>query len=476
MIIIFWPIRYLRFGKIHCVSRNDRLHTGFLLAIAGLGGLLYGVDFGVIAAAEPYLKAMGVYSDAQISHVVGAVLLGGLFSSITAGWLCDFFGRKRMIVAAAAMFLVAIPVVSLSLSSYPALYAGRVLQGMSAGYMAVVMPMYLTETLPPEIRGRGTGVFQFCLALGLVVAAGAGCLVASWYGASDTADAGGRAAAWGANFWWTMLPVAVLFLGGLRLPESPVWIERKLGSLVVRRLGGSANSTTQPQNHLTTQPPNHPTLLSRRYVLPFLLACLVLTFNKTTGMSSFTSYLVTILHSAGFEGIFANWGQLAVKLTNMLVTIAAAALVDRRGRTWLLKVGTGGMTLGLAAIGCVFLAIERFGVEANNFTGLVTLFAFFFMQVFYALGPGLCVWLVLSELMPTRIRANGMAIALFMNQLVAWGLASWFRPWVAAWGWSSMFFFFAANGVGYFVVSLFIPETKGKSLKELETLFERKRK
>ena len=448
----------------------------YLLAIAGLGGLLYGVDFGVIAAAEPYLKAMGVYSDAQISHVVGAVLLGGLFSSITAGWLCDFFGRKRMIVAAAAMFLVAIPVVSLSLSSYPALYAGRVLQGMSAGYMAVVMPMYLTETLPPEIRGRGTGVFQFCLALGLVVAAGAGCLVASWYGASDTADAGGRAAAWGANFWWTMLPVAVLFFGSLRLPESPVWIERKLGSLVVRRLGGSAYSTTQPQNHLTTQPPHHLTLLSRRYVLPFLLACLVLTFNKTTGMSSFTSYLVTILHSAGFEGIFANWGQLAVKLTNMLVTIAAAALVDRRGRTWLLKVGTGGMTFGLAAIGCVFLAIERFGVEANNFTGLLTLFAFFFMQVFYALGPGLCVWLVLSELMPTRIRANGMAIALFMNQLVAWGLASWFRPWVAAWGWSSMFFFFAANGVGYFVVSLFIPETKGKSLKELETLFERKRK
>ena len=474
MIIIFWPIRYLRFGKIHRVSRNDRLHTGFLLAIAGLGGLLYGVDFGVIAAAEPYLKAMGVYSDAQISHVVGAVLLGGLFSSITAGWLCDFFGRKRMIVAAAAMFLVAIPVVSLSLSSYPALYAGRVLQGMSAGYMAVVMPMYLTETLPPEIRGRGTGVFQFCLALGLVVAAGAGCLVASWYGASDTADAGGRAAAWGANFWWTMLPVAVLFFGSLRLPESPVWIERKLGSLVVRRLGGSANSTTQPQNHLTTQPPNHLTLLSRRYVLPFLLACLVLTFNKTTGMSSFTSYLVTILHSAGFDGIFANWGQLAVKLTNMLVTIAAAALVDRRGRTWLLKVGTGGMTLGLAAIGCVFLAIERFGVEANNFTGLVTLFAFFFMQVFYALGPGLCVWLVLSELMPTRIRANGMAIALFMNQLVAWGLASWFRPWVAAWGWSSMFFFFAANGVLYFITACFIPETKGKTLDELDHLFETK--
>ena len=133
------------------------------------------------------------------------------------------------------------------------------------------------------------------------------------------------------------------------------------------------------------------------------------------------------------------------------------------------------MTIGLAAIGSVFLAIERFGVQANNFTGLVTMFAFFFMQVFYALGPGLCVWLVLSELMPLRIRANGMAIALFMNQFVAWGLASWFRPWVAAWGWSSMFFFFAVNGVLYFITACFIPETKGKTLDELEHLFDNKR-
>ena len=450
-----------------------------ILIIAGLGGFLYGVDFGVIAAAEPYMKALGIYSETQISQVVGAVLLGGLFSSITAGWLCDFFGRKKMIVASAAMFLAAIPFVCLSLDCFPLLFAGRVLQGMSAGYMAVVMPMYLTETLPPAIRGRGTGVFQFSLGLGLVVAAGAGCLVATYYGASDAAglDAVGMTAAWRANFWWTMAPVAVLFVGSLRLPESPVWLSR--GSRFVARDSCDATShepRTTNRGPRTTNHEPRTTLFQRRYVVPFLLACLVLTFNKTTGMSSFTSYLVTILHGAGFEGIYANWGQLAVKLTNMLVTLAAAALVDRKGRTWLLRVGTGGMTLGLAAIGSVFLAIERFGVQPNNFTGLLTMFAFFFMQVFYALGPGLCVWLVLSELMPKRIRANGMAIALFMNQLVAWGLASWFRPWVAAWGWSSMFFFFAVNGVLYFITSCFIPETKGKSLDELETLFEKKQK
>ena len=457
---------------------EKKSHIRLLLAVAGLGGMLYGIDFGVIAAAEPYMKAMGVYSDSKISHIVGAVLLGGLVSSITAGWLCDFFGRKKTIMLSSAMFLVAIPVVSLSLDCYPALFAGRVLQGMSAGYMAVAMPMYLAEVLPADIRGRGTGVFQFFLGLGLVVAAGAGCLIATWYGASDTADAAGRVAAWGANFWWTMLPVAALLALSFRLPESPVWLRKKLNhpTSPITHHPSPISHHSSPISHHSSLITHLSSLLSRRYVVPFLLAVLVLTFNKTTGMSSFTSYLVTILHEAGFEGIFANWGQLVVKLTNMLVTIAAAALVDRKGRTWLLKVGTGGMTIGLAAIGTMFLAIEQFGMEANNFTGLMTLFAFFFMQVFYALGPGICVWLVLSELMPSRIRANGMAIALFMNQLVAWGLASWFRPWVAEWGWASMFYFFAINGVLYFITACFIPETKGKSLEELEHLFERNSK
>ena len=456
----------------------------FILTMAGLGGLLYGVDFGVIAAAEPYLMALGLYSGTKVSLVVGAVLVGGLLASLTAGVLCDWLGRKKTIVLSAAMFLAAIPVVCLALGNFPILFAGRVLQGMSAGYMAVAMPMYLTETLPAEIRGRGTGVFQTCLGIGLVVAAGAGCLIASVMGASDKAGMTPEllASAWRTNFWWTMAPVAVLFVGSLFLKESPVW-EKKVScfsflvscfSFFVSRFMGSASRPAASNQQPATRNQKHGTLLQRRYVIPFLLACAVLTLNKTTGMSSFTSYLVSILQKSGFEGILANYGQLIVKLTNVFMTIVAATLIDRKGRTWLLKVGTGGMAIGLLAIGGVFLAIERFGVAAGTVTGVVTLVLFFFMYCFYALGPGICVWLVLSELMPQRIRANGMAIALFMNQLVACGLASSFRPWVEAWGWSSMFFFFAANGVLYFVVACFIPETKGKTLEELETLFERK--
>ena len=453
------------------MQQNSRVAVGYLLAIAGLGGLLYGVDFGVIAAASPYIKALRLFTDAELSWIVGAVLFGGIVSSLSAGMLAERLGRKRMIIASAALFLVAVPVVCLSGKSLVAMLAGRVLQGMSAGYMSVVMPMYLTETLPADMRGRGTGVFQFCLGLGLVAAAATGYIVSMLYGAADApaeivADAV-KSAAWKVNFWWTLAPVAVLFLGSLRLPESPVWKARgdegTKGTEGTERTKGTeaANDSQMP-------------LFSRRYVVPFLLAVAVLTLNKTTGMSSITSYSVMIFHKAGFTGSLGNVGDFAIKLTNLVVTLVAVSLVDRKGRTWLLKVGTAGMTLGLAAIGGVLLAIERFGMAATPATGLFCLAAFFMMQVFYSLGPGICVWLVLSELMPSRIRANGMAIALFMNQFVAWGLASSFLPWVNAWGWASMFFFFAANGILYFIVSLFIPETKGKTLAELEHLFDKR--
>ncbi len=455
----------------------------YLLAIAGLGGLLYGIDFGVIAAASPYIKALRLFSDAELSWIVGAVLFGGIVSSLTAGMLAERFGRKRMIVASAALFLVAIPTVCLSEKSLLPMLFGRVLQGVSAGYMAVVMPMYLTETLPPEIRGRGTGVFQFCLGLGLVAAAATGFVVARLYGAADAppevvADAA-KSAAWKMNFWWTLAPVAALFLGSLRLPESPVWLAHGRAAAPVEKskaekLNARGNGACGDRSFSTSQLFNLSTVFQRRYVVPFLLAVAVLTLNKTTGMSSVTSYSVMIFQKAGFAGTLGNAGDFAIKLTNLVVTLVAATLIDRLGRTRLLKIGTAGMTIGLAAIGGVLLAIERFGLEPSTTTGLFCLVAFFVMQVFYALGPGICVWLVLSELMPSRIRANGMAIALFSNQFVAWGLASSFLPWVNAWGWASMFFFFAANGIIYFVVSLFIPETKGKTLEELEHLFEAK--
>ena len=441
-----------------------KMQTWFLLAVGGLGGLLYGIDFGVIAVSMPYIKALKIYTDAEVSWIVGAVMFGGILASATAGVMCDRLGRKKMIAIASALFLLAIPVVCLSGTSLAVMLTGRVLQGMSAGYMAVVMPMYLAECLPPDMRGRGTGIFQLFLGIGLVTAAAVGILIAAVYGAADasseTVPDAAKSLAWRVNFWWTMAPVAVLFVGSLFLKESPVWLVMRKGDEKAEGAKAAAAEKTP--------------LLSRRYVIPFVLAVLVLTFNKTIGMSSIVAYAVSLFQKAGLSGALANVGDLLLKGTNLAVTLLAVALVDRKGRTWLLKVGTAGMTAGLFLIGALFLAIERGWMAASSVSGFITLAAFLLMQTFYSLGPGICVWLVLSELMPARIRANGMAIALFANQFVAWGLASSFFPMVNAWGYGPVFFGFAASGILYFLTVLFIPETKGLPLEKIEHLFDRR--
>ena len=438
---------------------KPELYTKFLLLVAGLGGLLYGIDFGVIAVSMPYIKALKIYTDAEVSWIVGAVMFGGIIASATAGWLCDRFGRKKMIVFGTGLFLVAIPIVCLSGTSLAVMLTGRILQGMSAGYMAVVMPMYLAECLPADRRGKGTGIFQLFLGIGLVSAALVGVLIAKTLGASDSAVADSvKGFAWRLNFWWTTAPVAVLFFCSFGLKESPVWLEK---------IAAPKTSPT-PQTPQTSQ-----TLLQRKYVVPFLLAVLVLTFNKTIGMSSIVAYSVSLFQKAGLSGTLGNVGDLALKTTNLVMTVVAVGLIDRKGRTWLLKVGTFGLSVGLAVIGALFLSLEKGWMAATPVSGFITLGAFLAMQVFYSLGPGICVWLVLSELMPTRIRANGMAIALFANQFVAWGLASSFFPMVNAWGYGPVFFLFAATGVLYFITVLFIPETKGKTLEEIERLWDK---
>ena len=446
--------------------------TRFLLAIGGLGGLLYGIDFGIIAVSMPYIKALGIYTDAQVSWIVGAVMFGGILASASAGVLCDRLGRQRMIVASAALFLLAVPIVCFSGTTLAVMLTGRTLQGMSAGYMAVVMPMYLAECLPPDVRGRGTGIFQLFLGIGLVTAAAVGILIAATMGAADAptdqVPNATKSLAWRINFWWTLAPVALLFVGSLFLKESPVWLKMRADAA-----RGDACAPVASEGQSSAAGAVRDSLLQRKYVVPFVLAVLVLTFNKTIGMSSIVAYAVTLFQKAGLSGTLGNVGDLALKGTNLAVTLLAVALVDRKGRTWLLKVGTLGMTIGLAAIGALFLALEHGWLAATPVSGFITLAAFLAMQTFYSLGPGICVWLVLSELMPARIRANGMAIALFANQFVAWGLASSFFPMVNAWGTGPVFFGFAVSGLLYFVTVLFIPETKGRTLEELEHLFDR---
>ncbi|MHB8302357.1 MAG: MFS transporter [Acidobacteriaceae bacterium] len=578
-------------------------YNHFLLLVAGLGGLLYGVDLGIIGGALPYLEATARLTAGQLSIIVAAVLLGSVISTLFAGLLADWMGRKPLMTLSGLTFVLSIPVIALS-HGYGPLFFGRLLQGISGGLIGVVVPLYLAECLPASNRGKGTGVFQWLLTLGIVAAA----LIGIYYSyrveaVARLADAatifGFKDQAW-RHIFWVSLPPGILFaVGSLFVAESPRWLFRcgkkelayaallrsrtqeqahiELGEMEQTALIDNAQSAT---GHKTEDP-----LLQRKYVAPFMLACVILFCNTATGINSIIGYNTGILLQSGLSDLRAHWGYAIFTIVNFLMTIVGMALVDRKGRKFLFLLGTAGIAVSLIGVGALFLKTEKHNLDcryaiqsmvksdqtltlqfdraeanrllaakglagkgihgdhatlaviysyggfsaATNFVrsddqgaapiqitrescvptskveaffknpfanleaartaplkiegasigsvpkarhGWLVAIGLYTFIAFYALGPGVCVWLALSELMPTRIRSNGMSIALVLNQMVSTTLAAIFLPVASKYGFSKIFFLFAGFTVVYLIaVYFFLPETKGKTLEEIEYCF-----
>jgi SP family myo-inositol transporter-like MFS transporter 13 len=579
---------------------NKSSYNRFLLLVAGLGGLLYGIDVGIIGGALPYLEATSQLTGSQLSIIVAAVLLGSVFSTLFAGLLADWMGRKPLMVLSGAIFVLSIPVIALS-QSYGALFLGRLLQGLSGGFVGVVVPLYLAECLPARDRGKGTGIFQWLLTLGIVCAAVVGIYYS--YRVAQLTQVVSPAAlflvkdqAWRRIFWMSMPPGILFVLGSLFVAESPRWLfkrgKRELAytALLRSRNEEQAQSELQEMDSIAlsthgNSPADHASkdsLLRRRYVIPFLLACVILFCNTATGVNSIIGYNTDILLQSGLSDVRAHWGYVVFTFVNFLMTVIGMTLVDRKGRKFLFLLGTSGIIVSLLFVGALFLQTEgqrhdvgstiqsmttpnqdltlRFdeaearrltaanGLPGNEKVSLAVIYSYggftattstvrsddagaapiqisrascvpsskveaFFRNpfvslevartaplhiehayiasvpsaahgwlvalglyafiAFYAMGPGVCVWLALSELMPTRIRSNGMSIALVINQLVSTTLAAIFLPVVGKYGYSTMFFLFTAFTLVYLLtVAIFLPETKGKTLEEIEEYFE----
>src|SRR6202165_5006508 len=206
-------------------------HTRYLLLVPGLGGLLYGVDVGIIAGAYPYLEATSKFNAGQLSSVVAAVLLGSVISTLFAGALADWIGRKPLMMLSGLLFVCSIPIIALS-NGYQSLVLGRLLQGISAGLIGVVVPLYLAECLAASSRGKGTGIFQWLLTLGIVTAA----IVGMYFSirVEEVAKLGDPArlfafkdTAWRSIFWVSLPPGILFVIGSLMVSESPRWLFRR---------------------------------------------------------------------------------------------------------------------------------------------------------------------------------------------------------------------------------------------------------
>jgi len=576
-------------------------YNRFLLLVAGLGGLLYGVDVGIIAGALPYLNDTWGLTGNQQSFIVAAVLLGSVISTLFAGLLADLMGRKKMMFLSGLLFVVSIPVIALA-HAYGPLVFGRLLQGVSAGLIGVVVPLYLAECLGAENRGKGTGMFQWLLTLGIVSAA----VIGYWFSlkVADIEKLNDakrifdfKDIAWRSIFWVSLPPGILFVLGSLLVAESPRWLFRRGKKEAARAALLRSRSEEEAETELKEMEETAATekaskvagarssesLLSRKYVLPFVLACVILACNQATGVNSIIGYNATILIQAGLSDAHAHLGYVILTLVNFLVTIVAVVLVDRKGRKFLLSVGSAGIIASLICTGLVFQKSEKHRVDVkdavqamvdqsnqtatvsfnsdaaaklfgtsggtqpstlvviysygdfnaaskvvrsddigakiqikrddclppnkvaaffqNPFsdldksriapleiknalitpvppesTGWLTAICIFSFMAFFAMGPGVCVWLALSELMPTRIRSNGMSVALLINQAVSTTIAAVFLPSVGKHGYSTMFFIFAGCTVVYFITAaFFLPETKGKTLEEIEEYFEGKK-
>src|SRR6201996_1087196 len=362
---------------------TKRSYNRFLLLVAGLGGLLYGVDVGIIGGALPYLEATSGLNPSQLSIIVAAVLLGSVISTLFAGLLADWMGRKPLMTLSGFAFVVSIPVIALS-HGYGPLFFGRLLQGISGGLIGVVVPLYLAECLAAANRGKGTGVFQWLLTLGIVLAA----LIGIYY--SYRVEAVARAAnattafsfkdqAW-RHIFWVSLPPGILFvLGSLFVAESPRWLfargkkEHAYAALLRSRTPEQADlelremeETALAKASATPGQQLKDSLLRRKYVIPFLLACVILACNTATGINSVVAYNTDILLQSGLSDLHAHWGYVLFTFMNFLMTIGGMALVDRKGRKFLFILGTSGITVSMIGVGLLFLTTERANVDCKN--------------------------------------------------------------------------------------------------------------
>ena len=444
--------------------------VGFLLAIAGCGGMLF--DFGgtIIAPAIPYFESLKLFTQDEISRLTAAVVLTAAVAGLVAGWFAEKLGRKKTMLLASALAALACLPICCCCGNFWLFYAGRALQGIAAGLIGVVVPMYLAESLPASDRGKGAGVFQLMDTVGILFCSLVGLLVVKFVGAADseTVSVAAKQIAWQVVFWSSAVPAIVFFLGVLCLEESPVWLEKKskLGVEVVQ--GNDDNSSVRLPTTTTT-------LLQRKYVIPFVLAVVILACNQATGINSMQYYALKMFQDAGLSNAAANVGFTAFTAVMLAMTALACAFVDRKGRKFLLKLGTAGIIVSLCAAGAVFVAVNAGALAKGPVAGWCVVAAVLVYIASFSIGPGVVVWLALSELMPDRIRANGMAIAMFINMMVAFLIADRMLALVEKFGYAPVLFGFAAATVIYFITAaFFLPETKGKTLAEIEACFAKK--
>ena len=451
--------------NIEQTNRNLKIRTIFVVIISSLAGCLYGLDLGAIGGALGFMTKEMNLTPVQQGMIVGAVLGGGSIAILITGVLVDIFGRKKMIIISAAIFLVGVFWTSYA-SDYNSLLWGRVVMGTGIGISAILVPLYLSEIMPANIRGRAVTCFQLFLTGGILLAF----LV-------DLAFA--KSGNWRAMFEVLAIPGFILFIASFFLPESPVWYfmknrlhdtKKSLSKLYTLE---EAESRISEMEKLATEKrqDKNQTVFKKAYIIPFAIALAIACLTQTTGIDSIIPYAPIILADTGEKSaILTVLFGTGVSFINFVATIIAMMFIDKIGRKPLLVFSTGTVSIFLLLSGLASLL-------PNSQLKVILLVIGIFGYIFcFGIGIGVVVWLAMSELLPTAIRAKGLAICLFANSMLSTIIAAVFVIAKVRIGYSGVFFIFAGFTIIFFILSLFTPETKGKTIEQIEEYFRKAKK
>ena len=424
--------------------------------VAALGGLLFGFDTVVISGAIAALQLQYGLSDIAKGMTVSTALVGTILGAMFAGIPGDRYGRRGSLRITAVLYLLSALGCAFAFGWY-SLVVARFIGGLGIGASSVLGPMYIAEIAPPKQRGRLVGAFQFNIVFGILLAYFSNYVIGT-FGFGDLE--------WRWKLGVSGIPAALFLVMLFAIPESPRWLAKQ-GRVKeaedVLRCSGDENyqedlkeivASVDQKRELVQE-----TLFSRKYRVPIFLAVSIAMFNQLSGINAILYYLNDIFTKAGFTKVSGDLQSVAVGATNLVFTIVAMTMIDRLGRKKLLLIGSVGTAVALAGVAAIFFA----GTHQELLVWCLVVFI-----AFFAFSQGAVIWVYLSEVFPTRVRAKGQSLGSLTHWIMA-ALLSFLFPLLAASSGGAPFVFFAAMMVVQFLVVLFFyPETKGYSLEEMQ--------
>ncbi len=431
----------------------------FATVVSALGSLLFGFDTAVISGTTKFITDYFHLTNATLGITVSIALWGTVIGAISVGKPGDILGRKKLLSICGILYFISALGCAVA-SGWYTLLVSRFVGGLAIGAASVMAPMYIAEIAPGRLRGRLVAVAQFNIVLGILVAFFSNYLLVG-IGPSN----------WRWMFGVMAIPAAAFFILLFLVPESPRWLVKKSrvneAQAVLEKVGAEnvATEISEIVSSLKEEAGRHATkLLQKKYGFVIMCAMLLAVFNQLSGINVIMYYAPMIFEKAGASTNAAMLEAVAVGVTNMVFTIIAMFFIDKFGRKTLLLIGAVGMFFSLAGAAFHYYDQTLFGS-----TGVVVFIVGFI--AFFAFSQGAVIWVFLAEIFPNRIRSKGQSLGSFTHWIMNAIIGLVFPIALAGVGGGNVFMFFAVMMIPFFFfVWKVMPETKGKSLEELERI------